>query len=554
MVMTRGAARGRIWALPDADARRLSAFFLSGERSPVTASESAAVLPGAAVDDIAAAADPRTLDILERRRSGEVPRRRRLVRTMLLLADVLALSLAFFVAQLLFGRDPGPREHVHFWAELLLFAATLPAWVRVADLYGLYERDEKHAEHTTVDELINFFHLVTVGTWFFFVFAEVSGLAEPSLAKLAAFWVLAITFLTVGRVSARAVSRRRLSYLQNAVIVGAGEVGQTVARKFLHHAEYGINVVGFVDSHPKPRPDDLASVAVLGPPDRLPEIIQVFDVERVVIAFSNESDERGLELIRSLARLDVQIDIVPRFFDAVSPNFGVHTIEGLPLVGLPPLRVSRSVLVVKRALDIVVATVALVLLAPLFAYLALRVKLDSPGRVFYRHERIGRNGGAFKLVKFRTMRSEYCRGEEYGGTGAERAFEQLMANPARQAEFEQTYKLRDDPRVTDFGQFLRRTSLDELPQLFNVLRGDISLVGPRPVTTDELVRYGPHLSTVLDVRPGVTGYWQINGRSETAYDERVRLDAAYVRGWSLRLDLLILAKTLRVLVARIGAY
>ena len=171
----------------------------------------------------------------------------------------------------------------------------------------------------------------------------------------------------------------------------------------------------------------------------------------------------------------------------------------------------------------------------------------------------------FRLLKFRTMGIEHCRGPGYGGDSAEAEFERLMADPERMREFELTFKLQSDPRVTRVGDFLRRTSLDELPQLFNVLRGQMSLVGPRPVPVADLeaiekqaeatiARSTHKAPTLLAVKPGITGYWQINGRSSLDFADRVRLDTAYVTSWSLRLDCLILARTIRVLLSRSGAY
>ena len=151
------------------------------------------------------------------------------------------------------------------------------------------------------------------------------------------------------------------------------------------------------------------------------------------------------------------------------------------------------------------------------------------------------------------MRLEFCRGPEYGGDSAEEAFASLLRSPGRSTEFEDSYKLADDPRATRFGRFLRRSSLDELPQLWNVLKGDMSLVGPRAITEDELSRYGEFAEDLLSIRPGLTGYWQINGRSRLAYDDRVRLDLAYIGGWSLKLDVAILARTFRALLPSRGA-
>ena len=179
----------------------------------------------------------------------------------------------------------------------------------------------------------------------------------------------------------------------------------------------------------------------------------------------------------------------------------------------------------------------MVLFAPVFLVTAVAVMLDSRGPVILRHGRVGRRGRPIDVLKFRTMHTQYCVGPRYGGDAAERELSRLMEDPERAKEFRDSQKFSNDPRVTRIGSFLRKTSLDELPQLINVLRRGPDLVGPRPITPEELLRYGIHAEEFLSVRPGVTGYWQINGRSSLDYDERIRLDLAYVSGRSLRLDL-----------------
>jgi lipopolysaccharide/colanic/teichoic acid biosynthesis glycosyltransferase len=424
------------------------------------------------------------------------------------------------------------------------------------------------------------FHLVTVGTWLFLALARLGGAKSPTVLQSVGFWAFAIFFVCVARVSARAVCRRQIAYLQNTVVLGAGEVGQMVARKLRKHPEYGINLVGFVDAEPTPMAPDLEGLSILGLPEDLPSIVRIFDIERVVIAFSQEEHEDTLALVRKLTDYEVQVDIVPRLFEVVGPNVDIHTVEGLPLVGLPPLRLSRSSLMLKRSIDIFASVVGLLLLTPLIAAIALAIKIDSPGPIFYRGERVGRNSRRFRLFKFRTMKLEYCRGDRYGGQSAEKEFERMLGDPLLREEFETTHKVGADPRVTRLGAFLRRSSLDELPQLLNVLTGDLSLVGPRPITSDEydllvgkrdsggiaarlFARENEAVPAAYplsgyweleDLRPGITGYWQVTGRSAIGYDERVRLDLAYVKSWSLKLDSAILAKTLRTLISSRGAY
>ncbi|MDQ3380891.1 MAG: sugar transferase [Actinomycetota bacterium] len=473
---------------------------------------------------------------------------------MLVLADVVGLGLAFALAIVLFRDQPGLTDPVAVEHEVVLFLITLPGWVLLARLHGLYDRDEERASHSTLDDLVGVFHLVTVGTFLFFAGSWVTRIAEPYPSKLLTFWVLAIVLVALARVAARAFARTRKAYVQNTVIVGVDAVAKLVGRKILDHPEYGIQLVGFIDSASDRGVGVVGGLNVLGPPEELPEIVLMNDVERVVVAFFDRPVSEAIELVRRTKEMRVQVDIVPRLFAAVDPRAQLHTLEGFPLIGLSPARLWRSSLSIKRSLDIVLAAIGLILAAPLLVFIAGRVKLESRGPIFYIQDRVGLNGRLFRLVKFRTMYLEYSVGEGYGGDAALRELKRILADPAARDEYDRTRKLKADPRVTPFGRFLRRTSLDELPQLWNVLRGDMSLVGPRPVEEADLDRYREDVVTLLSFRPGMTGYWQINGRSRNVFEERVRLDIAYVRGWSLKLDLAVLGKTAWTLVKGHGAY
>ena len=457
------------------------------------------------------------------------------MRRMLLAADLLGLSLAFLTSALIYG-SRGDVDHVTGGREFFLFFATLPLWILIAKLHGLYDRDEERADHSTVDEVDGVLHIVTIGVWLFLIASVGSGFADPDLLKLGTFWALAVVFLTIGRVGARSLCRRSAAYLQNTIIIGAGEVGQLVARKLLKHPEYGLNLVGFVDSAPKECRDDLEHLTVLGPPDRLRELIELLDVERVVVAFSNEREEETLALVRSLRDMDVQIDVVPRLFDLVGPKVGIHTVEGLPLVGLPPARLSPSSRLVKRALDVIVASVLLVLTAPLFAFIAWSVKRDSPGPVFFRQSRLGFNMRRFGALKFRTMTVDT-------DDAAHRAYIGRMSQGGVAPSGNGLFKLEREDAVTRSGRWLRKTSLDELPQLINVLRGDMSLVGPRPCIEYETEHFDDHHFERFLVPAGITGLWQVTARANSTFAEALDMDVAYVRGWSLGLDLRLLCRT-----------
>jgi exopolysaccharide biosynthesis polyprenyl glycosylphosphotransferase len=486
----------------------------------------------------------RTLQILDRRRRTAVVKRRGwLVRRMLLAADVIGLVSALLVAQWL-APSVDSVDAYSPRLEIFAFLLTIPAWIVITKLYGLYDHDDERANHSTADDFGGVFHMVTVCTWLVMVVTYLSDIANPTAQKLVVFWAAAIAFVCLARAGARALARRNVAYVQNTVIVGAGDVGQLFAKKVLNHPEYGINLVGFVDTKPKERRNDLEGVALLGDAGRLPAIVRLLDVERVIVAFSNDSHEETLELLRAVQDLEVQIDIVPRLFEFVGPGVEVHTVEGLPLVGLPPLRLSRSSRLLKRATDLALTIPTLVVLAPLFALLALMIKVDSSGPVFFRQVRVGAAGRTFQVFKFRSMHAD----------AEERKHEFAHLNrhlvPGGDPRM---FKIVGDPRVTRVGKLLRRFSLDELPQLFNVVVGEMSLVGPRPLILDEDQYVERWARQRLNLRPGVTGPWQVLGRSEIPFAEMVRLDYLYVTRWSLMGDLRLMALTIPALCRRATA-
>ena len=489
-----------------------------------------------AASEVPASLDPRTLQILERRRTSAVRIRRGwLVRRMLVLADLVGLTLAFVAATFLFEMD-GRSDAVSSQVELLVFLVSLPAWVIVAKLYGLYDYDEERTDHSTADDLVGVLHLVTVGSWLLFAFAAVTHRADPGFARLLGFWLLAIVCITAGRAIARGIARKHLAYVQNTIIVGAGDVGQLVAKKLRQHPEYGLNLVGFVDGNPKERTENLTDIALLGGLEQLPQMVQILDVERVIVAFSNDSHEAMLDLIRSLKDLDIQIDLVPRFFEVIGTNVGIHTAEGLPLIGLPALRLSRSSRVMKRTMDLVLSITGLILLSPLFLAVAVWIKLDSRGPVFFRQLRMGSGDQTFEIFKFRTMLADADKRK-----GEYAALNKHVDGDSRM------FKIPKDPRVTRLGKILRRFSVDELPQLINVVRGEMSLVGPRPLILEEDLHVVDWRRQRLNLKPGITGLWQVLGRDDIGFEEMVRLDYVYVTTWSLLNDLKLILRTIPAL-------
>jgi exopolysaccharide biosynthesis polyprenyl glycosylphosphotransferase len=299
------------------------------------------------------------------------------------------------------------------------------------------------------------------------------------------------------------------------VVVGTGVMADDVATRLRRSAR--VEVVGFVDDDPKDGASSLGSLADLGP------VCERYDVDRVVVAFSQSHPERTAAVLRQLDPT-VAVDIVPRFFELTGWESHLHDLHGLSVVtmGASP---SRLALGLKRVVEVAIALISLVVLGPLLVAAALAVEVSSPGPVLFRQERVGRDGKAFEILKFRTMRE------------APEGCEQHLSRSRR------SRWLADEDRTTAVGKMLRRTGIDELPQLLNVLRGDMSLVGPRPLIAEEHFAMPEWAACRVEMRPGMTGLWQVCGQHELRADELYRLDRQYVREWSLFTDLRILALT-----------
>jgi exopolysaccharide biosynthesis polyprenyl glycosylphosphotransferase len=482
--------------------------------------------------------DPRTAAVIERLSASKGRRGRGwLVRRALALSDVIGLTLSFVFAEVLFGASGGSDRVQDAW-ELMIFGLSLPLWIFVANLYGLYSDDEERTDHSTADDLVGVFHLVTVGSWLLFIAATFSDAANPSVERLVAFWLLAIALITILRATARSLCRSTDIYLQNTLIVGAGEVGQLIGKKIHQHPEYGLNVVGFVDAEPRERQPGLGDLTILGSLDRLVPIARAYQVERVVIAFSNDSHDKLIGVVRSLKDLDVQIDIVPRLFEVIGANVSIHHTEGVPMIGLPPLRLSRSAHFVKRTVDVLASGFGLLVLSPILLAAAIAIKLDSRGPVFFRQVRMGRGGHTFRIYKFRTMQLD----------ADERKAEVVELSKHRaEGGDPRMFKIADDPRVTRVGRVIRRFSWDELPQLINVLQGEMSLVGPRPLILEEDDHVVDWRRQRLNLKPGITGMWQVLGRDDIPFEEMVMLDYLYVTNWSLMSDIKLILRTIPVL-------
>ncbi len=462
-------------------------------------------------------------------------RRRSLMRRVLAAADVTGLMLAFLITETMIGSKGSP-DSLSLGTEVGLFVVTLPFWLIGAALFGLYHQDNERAFHSTSDDLARVFLLVTVVVFALTYGTLLSRSADPNLTKLIVFWALAFVLVTASRVTARTLTRGSAAYRQKTLVVGAGDVGQLVARKLLAHREYGIDLLGFVDTDPKPRRGHAERIPVLGALDELRRLVDMHSVERVIFAFSGDSHSQWLHQIRDLRDAGVQVDIVPRLFELIGPKVDIHGVEGLPLLGLAPLELAKSTRLVKRTVDVVGAALALIAAAPLFAVVAVLIKRGGDGPVFFRQARLGKDMRSFTMLKFRTMKADTDQAVHL-------AYIKTTATADAALQGTGLFKLDQADMVTPVGRWLRRTSLDELPQLLNVLRGDMSLVGPRPCLQYEVDHFQPHHFDRFLVPPGLTGLWQVNARARSTFGEALEMDVLYAHSQSVWLDMRLLIRT-----------
>jgi exopolysaccharide biosynthesis polyprenyl glycosylphosphotransferase len=422
-------------------------------------------------------------------------------------------------------------------AEGLGFESLATSLFAVLGLYvtGFYRPSPPGGSH-------GFARLLAVSlsvSWVVWVLAALLG-HDSSLAQAAAVSVLAPAGWFTGRVLAASA----LATPQRVLLLGSGVVARRVIDVAAREPSYRLEIIGVLDDDSE---ESMVNAPLLGSLRDLPLILERTQVDRVIVAFSRIADQDLSDILRSCDEHRVELDVVPRLFDVVGPQPSTRSLGGLPVLGVSRASDKRVQRAAKRAGDIVVAATLLLLVSPLFAAIALAVKLGDGGPVFFSQLRVGQQGRLFRCAKFRTMVPD---AEKLEADHAKR----LKEGDADIAAIVRDLKSEErDPRVTRIGDLLRRTSLDELPQLWNVLVGQMSLVGPRPLRPFEVEALKGWQQTRQSVRPGITGLWQVLGRSGIDWDERMQLDYDYARHWSLALDLEILAKTARVVVLRRGA-
>jgi exopolysaccharide biosynthesis polyprenyl glycosylphosphotransferase len=459
--------------------------------------------------------------------------------------DAALIILAFYLAwvaryrlRLFAGVDPAFEAPFEAYIPFAVGAAVmLPALYAAAGVYaprrgaGWLDQSSRIVNGTLTGLVI-----LLAATFFF------RPLVYSRLLLLEAT-ALIIVLLSVERMIGRAIVarvRQRGIGIDRVLIVGAGDVGRAVMRTMVARPDLGYHVIGFLDDDPERGRSTMGRFRGLGPVDGLGPLLAGEHVDEVIVALPWTYYRRILTVLADCERARVRARVVPDILRLSLSRVDIDDLAGIPLIGVKDRVAGPTARLAKRLLDLVVITLGAPALLLLGAIVALAVRLDSPGPIFFRQQRVGLNGRPFTIYKFRSMRE---------GAEAERG--QLEALNEADGPL---FKIRNDPRITRVGRVIRKLSLDELPQFINVLRGEMSLVGPRPPLAEEVARYQPWQVQRLEVPPGVTGLAQVSGRSDLTFDEVCLLDIYYVEQWSLALDVQILLRTIPHILRGSGAY
>jgi exopolysaccharide biosynthesis polyprenyl glycosylphosphotransferase len=449
-------------------------------------------------------------------RRESVRDRDRIFRHAVASADAVAAGLALIVAVVVLGDDQ---------LQLASIGA-LPLALVPGRVIGIADRDAIVLRRSTLDESPELFQLATLYALLTWLLQGMLVDGNLSRLQVAGLWCVLFVMLLGGRSAARALARRSAP-AERCLLLGEAGTTERIADK-LESSGVKATPVGFLP---------LVERDVAAHHRAIRRLVRERDVHRVILAPRGGETDEMLDVIRLVKALGVKVSVLPRILEVVGSSAEYDVLHGLPVLAVPRFGLSRSSWHLKRAMDVAGAALALIAFVPIMAVIAIAIRLESPGPVFFRQERVGRRGRRFGLVKFRTMID-----------GADRLKDQLRDRN----ETEGLFKIERDPRITRVGRVLRRTSLDELPQLVNVLRGEMSLVGPRPLVVEEDQRIEGWLRGRLDLTPGMTGPWQVLGSARVPLAEMAAIDYLYVAGWSFWTDVKLLLRTVGYMCSRGG--
>ncbi|CAN5742634.1 sugar transferase [soil metagenome] len=474
---------------------------------------------------------------------------RRLYRVALLISDTIMLLLAFalaywlrFTVGLALSTDVTPSLDVYVRVTLML----VPVWLILFTLLRLY--DFQYLLGGT-SEYMRVLNGCTSGMMLVVIFSFLVPEFVISRGWPIMSWIFSSFLICSNRLILRRMayaSRSKGWFVTPAVIVGTNSEAISLAMQLRESSSSGVYILGFIEEHNLKDSDfaqsSLMGLPILGGLDSLPEVLARMGAEEVIIATTALTRSQLIETAQELTTIPhVKMSLSSGLYELFTTGMQVTSKGSVPLMNINRLRLDPIEVVLKTILDYTLILSGMLVLLPVFLLIALLIKLDSPGPIFHRRRVLGIGGKEFDAFKFRTM---VVNGNEV-----------LEQHPELLAELQATHKLKNDPRITRVGQWLRRASIDELPQILNILLGQMSLVGPRMISPAEAAMYGQMKHNLLTVKPGLTGLWQVSGRSDLSYDERVRLDMQYIRNYSIWLDLQILIfQTLPAVLKGSGAY
>ncbi|HVY53279.1 MAG TPA: sugar transferase [Gammaproteobacteria bacterium] len=414
---------------------------------------------------------------------------------------------------------------------LALIAILLPIWIIIFALNGLYNLSSTRRRFTEAAKVL----VATASGVMVLIILDFFSKDPifPSKSIPIYGFLFSFILILVARSILRSIQRYLFRYnigVHNVLIIGNNKQSEELIN-LLSDKKSGYNVVN--NTIKAISNWDITEIQHINKDHNLDDIIQVDQTL---------SDSNLIEIIAFSDQHHIAYKFVPSLAGIYKTNITTSTIQKIPIVELVQTPLEGWGRIVKRICDLFISAIGLIILSPLFLLITIIIKIIDPGPAFYRHRRIGKAGKEIDIVKFRTMYLKYSDGGKYSGKSAETILKEL-GNEELLDEFKKEYKLKNDIRVHPFGKFLRRTSLDELPQLINVFNGDLSLVGPRPIIESELSKYGKRSAQLLAIKPGITGLWQVSGRNDISYEERIKLELYYVEHWSIVLDIIILIKT-----------
>lgn len=433
-------------------------------------------------------------------------------------------------------------------AEVFLLVALI--WPAALVTFCVY--DGRHSE-TLRAELWHVLQAVVVGT-LALAGALYFSYRLTSRSVILLFAVLDLTLLWSERIALWLLRHRKPRHgvaTHTLLVIGAGNVGLDVVRQLRKFAWVDLDVLGYADDDPHKQGQRFEELPVLGTLDEIPALAVQHRIKYAIVALPLYAHERLIAICRALQKQDVHVYVVPDLFALSFPSATLEGFGGIPVVDLGQPGIHGGQRIVKRAFDVVAIFAGLLFIWPLLLVTAVLIKLDSPGPVFYRQRRIGENGRPFDMLKFRSMRAGADEGLHRAHVT--RLIQENLDPAALNGNSSGTLKLEHDPRITRIGAFIRKTSIDELPQIFNVLRGEMSLVGPRPALPYEVEVYQDWHKRRFEAIPGITGWWQVKGRNRVSFDEAVRLDIYYIEHQSFWFDVWILLRTPAVVISGRGA-